>query len=590
MYPDFSSYNYKIVGELGRNQEEGNITYLATELRDSSEVLLQQFFLDNGGDPGSDQLAIEGKIARLRGLNHPRIPRYLDAFETADGFCLVTEYLPLPSLEEIQGLKTEDIKQIAVSVLEIILDLHDSLPPLLHGKIEPENILIDEALNAYLVNFNIASSGEPSVAAGNRSGETPGLSPHEQLFHLPLTEASDLYSLGATLICLLTGIPSTEIGQLIDNDYRLNFKDRVPNLSPSFVQWLEKMVEPNVSYRYSSAALALSALQPLSVRASLAANNFALPLPLGKSPGDSSGGSPVAIPWKLVAVSFVGTVLGVGMSFGAYSLLCPSMTEGKQPNVASLAEGVEWYRKGRKLAVKKEYKAALEAYDEAIALNPEHANAWANRCWALNKLEQYESALVACDRALEIVPNHSWAMGRKALALFELERLEEALQTLDRSLSIRSRDYWSWGLRGRVQLKLKQYHGAVADFGLPLKINSKDYWSWNNRAIAFNYLYRYEKALSDSKKAIEIDPQIYNSWGVMGNTLNSLGRYDEALAAFDRALAMAPDTYWNWYRRGLAKEKLGRYGEAMSDYQRALQLKPNYPEAKKSRERLFNKI
>jgi len=76
----------------------------------------------------------------------------------------------------------------------------------------------------------------------------------------------------------------------------------------------------------------------------------------------------------------------------------------------------------------------------------------------------------------------------------------------------------------------------------------------------------------------------------MGNTLNSLGRYDEVIAAFDRALAMAPDTYWNWYRRGLAKEKLGRYGEAMSDYQRALQLKPNYPEAKKSRERLFNKI
>jgi serine/threonine protein kinase len=46
--------------------------------------------------------------------------------------------------------------------------------------------------------------------------------PPEQMFNRQLTEASDLYSLGATLICLLTQTKSAEIGNLIDEACRIN--------------------------------------------------------------------------------------------------------------------------------------------------------------------------------------------------------------------------------------------------------------------------------------------------------------------------------------------------------------------------------
>ncbi|MBC6417313.1 MAG: protein kinase family protein [Prochloron sp. SP5CPC1] len=114
----------------------------------------------------------EKQLQLLRELNHPRIPRYLDAFETADGFAMVWEYQPLPSLREMYPLTPAQIKQIALSVLEIILGMENSIPPIIHGDITPENILVDEGLNAYLINF---------------------------CARLPLGEATDLYSLGTSL-------------------------------------------------------------------------------------------------------------------------------------------------------------------------------------------------------------------------------------------------------------------------------------------------------------------------------------------------------------------------------------------------------
>jgi uncharacterized protein YjbI with pentapeptide repeats len=86
------------------------------------------------------------------------------------------------------------------------------------------------------------------------------------VFNRQLTQASDLYSLGATLICLLTQTKSTEIGNLVDEAYRIDFKQMVPHLSRKFVDWLSKMTAPNCKNRFERAVDALEALKPIDVR------------------------------------------------------------------------------------------------------------------------------------------------------------------------------------------------------------------------------------------------------------------------------------------------------------------------------------
>lgn len=262
--PDYSRLGYQVIRELGRNREAGRITYLATA-RDNRQVVLKEFRFADAAADWSGFKAYQREIEVLQQIEHPRIPKYLNSFETTQGFCLVQEYKNAPSLSERHNFNPEDIKQIAVSVLEILVYLQKRTPPIIHRDIKPENILVDEQLNAYLVDFGFARIRSGEVAISSVAAGTPGFMPPEEQFGRPLTKASDLYSLGATLICLLTGTRSREIGNLMDDDYRFNFKKFVPQLSPRLVQWLTKMVEPNLKNRHPDAAAALEALKPIDI-------------------------------------------------------------------------------------------------------------------------------------------------------------------------------------------------------------------------------------------------------------------------------------------------------------------------------------
>ncbi|MBD1938284.1 serine/threonine-protein kinase [Microcoleus sp. FACHB-68] len=262
-HPDFSNHGYQVIRELGRNREAGRITYLATALNHNQQVVIKEFRFAMTGSDWSGYKAYQREIEVLQQLDHPRIPKYLNSFETSAGFCLVQEYKNAPSLAERHSFTPEEVKQIAESVLEILVYLQKRVPSVIHRDIKPENILVDEQFNAYLIDFGFARIRGGELAMSSVAAGTPGFMPPEEQFGRSLTEASDLYSLGATLICLLTGTRSVDIGDLMDDNYRFNFKSKTSQINPRFTDWLEKMVAPNLKQRYANAGAALKALKPV---------------------------------------------------------------------------------------------------------------------------------------------------------------------------------------------------------------------------------------------------------------------------------------------------------------------------------------
>ncbi|MEH1781855.1 MAG: serine/threonine-protein kinase [Nostoc sp.] len=264
-HPDFSKQGYQVITELGRNSEGGRITYLANVLKSNQQVVIKEFCFTRASADLSGVKAYQREIEILQQLNHSRIPRYVDSFEIPGVFYLVQEYKNAPSLGSKRSFHPEEIKQIALSILEILVYLQKQVPPIIHRDIKPENILVDEQLNAYLVDFGLARMQCAKIALSSFVAGTPGFMPPEEQFGHSLTEASDLYSLGATLICLLTNTRSVDIGKLIDDNYRFNFQKLVPQISPNFRSWLMRMVERNRKRRYANASVALKTLQPIEV-------------------------------------------------------------------------------------------------------------------------------------------------------------------------------------------------------------------------------------------------------------------------------------------------------------------------------------
>ncbi|MDZ8104308.1 MAG: protein kinase [Nostoc sp. DedQUE12a] len=263
--PDYSEHGYKISHELGRNQQGGRITWLASSIATDNQVVIKQYSFAQIDSNWSDFKAHQREIEILQELNHSRIPKYLGAFPTLNGFCLVQEYIDAPSLAISRTFEPEDIKQIAIQVLEILAYLQCRIPCIIHRDIKPENILVDAELNVYLIDFGFARIGSQEVSSSSVFVGTPGFIPPEQL--LKPTTATDLYALGVTLICLLTGTKSTQIQNIIDEDdpSQIRFRHLLPKLSLRFLDWLEMMVQPKLKNRFGNAQQALNALIPLDV-------------------------------------------------------------------------------------------------------------------------------------------------------------------------------------------------------------------------------------------------------------------------------------------------------------------------------------
>ncbi len=245
-------------------------TWLATDLEASnlekSQIVVK--LLAFGGQVQWENLKLFEREAQvLKQLNHPQIPKYRDYFcidERSLWFGLVEEYLPGSSFKELltQGKKftEQQVRKIAVDVLNILVYLHELSPPVLHRDIKPSNLILGEDEQVYLVDFGAVQDKAAQEGATFTVVGTYGYTPIEQ-FGGRAVPASDLYALGATLIHLLTGIAPADLPQ---RDLRIQFSDRV-SLSPSLVAWIEKLTEPAPERRFSTARQALVTLESNSL-------------------------------------------------------------------------------------------------------------------------------------------------------------------------------------------------------------------------------------------------------------------------------------------------------------------------------------
>lgn len=256
---------YQLQRQLGENA--GRQTWLATDLSaEPTQQVIVKLLAFNPQMQWEELKLFEREAQVLKNLNHPKIPKYRDYFsldeETGGGlpwFGLVQDYIPGKSLrqmlDERKKLTESLVQRIATEVLKILIYLHELSPPVLHRDIKPSNLIFGENRQVYLVDFGAVTDRAKTEGVTFTVVGTSGYAPPEQLWGRAVP-ASDLYALGATLIHLLTGTPPAELPQ---HQMRIQFADKV-NLSPSFTNWIEKLIEPAPEKRFTTAREALEAM------------------------------------------------------------------------------------------------------------------------------------------------------------------------------------------------------------------------------------------------------------------------------------------------------------------------------------------
>jgi tetratricopeptide (TPR) repeat protein len=146
-------------------------------------------------------------------LNHPNIARLLDGGTTPDGWpYLVMEWVdgqPVTDYCKTRNLNLKDRLRLFLEVCGAVEHAHRNL--VVHRDLKPSNILIMAEGIPKLLDFGIAKIFSPEMKddPGSRAATrllTPEYASPEQLRGETVTTATDVYSLGAVLYEMLTGV------------------------------------------------------------------------------------------------------------------------------------------------------------------------------------------------------------------------------------------------------------------------------------------------------------------------------------------------------------------------------------------------
>jgi serine/threonine protein kinase len=238
-------------------------------------VAIKTMLPDMSDDPDFESMFLDEARVAAR-IRHPNVVEILDLGEQDDVLYLVMEWVEgdtvgalLRGAKSMGGVPFPILLRLASQVcagLHAAHELRDddgNLVDLVHRDITPGNVLVSMSGYAKIVDFGIAKSkGRVHVTKGGSTtvkGKTPYLSP-EQLEGNPVDRRSDVFSFGALLYTLSTGLHPFRGDAETVTIRNIVQKDPIPprELNPLLPVELEKVLlkalEKKPRERFESAA------------------------------------------------------------------------------------------------------------------------------------------------------------------------------------------------------------------------------------------------------------------------------------------------------------------------------------------------
>jgi len=238
---------YRLGPQLGRGSQ-GEI-YLARDEKakgaDPREVIVKRL-VPRGTWKSFELFEREAKV--LSQLRHPGVPRHLATIEEPPGtFNLVMQRAPGENLRDLQRrrrMSLLELRDVLVRCLEILDHLHSRTPPIVHRDLKPSNIVRAPDGKVALVDF-----GGVLDAAREKGGSTIvgtfGYMAPEQL-HGQAVPATDIYALGATIVCLAGGVEPEDVPR---KGLRMDLDRHLPSMDPGLRRALAAMTDPDPDKR-----------------------------------------------------------------------------------------------------------------------------------------------------------------------------------------------------------------------------------------------------------------------------------------------------------------------------------------------------
>lgn len=533
--------------------------YLAEDTRLDCEIAIKQTLLDNE-DECLQAFFQEARL--LANLNHPALPKVFDFFHDEQGEFLVMELIRGDDLEDLRKkrggkLSLSEIQDLAKQLFNVVDYLHNQKTPVIHKDIKPANLKLDEHGNIKLLDFGLAKGSAGLMTEYNRSillGGTPAFAPPEQLDGEVTDIRSDIFSIGATIYCLLTAqYPPNALNKRALSIIRGNGDPLklISDLNSEVPQELALIINKSMSLSPDERFQNVNELK--TSFDNFFENHFSTQNLLKKK-----------------AEEYFDLALNCKTNDFDCQILYYSKAIEFNPNLygAYLNRSVANLNKGN-------LGNALQDTNFAIKLNPNNLGAYVNRGLILEKLNNLTEALANYNKAIELNPRFSTAFYNRALIFKKLRKFKDAIKDLDMAISIENNNSQYYFERAKLNSRHTFiWQKALEDLNKAISLNPQNSDFFNERADIYKYICKYELAINDCEVALKLNPRSAMAYLLKGLTYWEKGDMTLVLENLGKAIELEPNykNAYSWRAQFLSKQE--KYNEALRDYDFLINLEP----------------
>ena len=238
-----------------------------------------------------------------------------------------------------------------------------------------------------------------------------------------------------------------------------------------------------------------------------------------------------------------------------------------------------WFNQGYYHHQSAMYKDAIEAYKQAIRIDPDYADTHNNLGAAYGNSGMYKDAIEAYKQAIRINPDFAMAHINLGYAYGNLGMYKEEIEAYKQAIRIDPDYANTHNNLGAAYGNSGMYKDAIEAYKQAIRINPDFAMAHNNLGVTYSKSGMYKDAIEAYKQAIRINPAYADTHINLGYAYGNLGMYKEEIEAYKQAIRINPDFAMAHYNLGNTYFESGMYKEAIEALKQALRIDPDYADA-----------
>jgi tetratricopeptide (TPR) repeat protein len=185
-------------------------------------------------------------------------------------------------------------------------------------------------------------------------------------------------------------------------------------------------------------------------------------------------------------------------------------------------------------------------YNKYLDLDPFAEHVWNNLGLQYISIKNFEKAKEAFDLALAINPQFYPAFFNKADMLILCNNLRGAIEVYSELLAEDSSNTKALCDMGNCYEEIGDYHEALRTYHLTLEISEDCSDAWFGVGMVYFRYKKYNLSIDSFKKAASIQPANSDYWFMLGEAYTGIRKLNKAFNAYNRASELNPLDYEAW--------------------------------------------